>query len=182
MVTQTMEQVDAALGVHKLEYDKLKGEQAVRLAQRDNLIYATLTATVLTGLGALQTNPLLLLVLAPVGALLGWTYIINDDKIKSMGRYMRTHLLPRMEELVAEPVLGWETDGNDPRRTSRKVLQLATNLLAFAGPGTVGIAVAVAVVGPTPLVLAAVVAAAVMLLVLGWQIIVYADLTSRRGL
>ncbi|MGK7930271.1 MAG: hypothetical protein AB4041_02400 [Microcystaceae cyanobacterium] len=86
------------LDVYLQEYNQLKTEQTARIGFRDNLLYVTLAAQ-----GAIfsfiflhySTNsfgfyPLLLIPF--ICLILGWAYLINDDKISEIGRYLRTEL------------------------------------------------------------------------------------------
>ncbi|KAB8162220.1 hypothetical protein FH609_024455 [Streptomyces sp. 3MP-14] len=118
------------------EYEHIKQEQRARIGFRDNLLYATLgtmaavVASTLTGQGRIQ----LLLLMPPLSVILGWTYLVNDEKISAIGRYVRQELAPRLKELApGEPeVFAWEkAHRTDERRRSRKAIQLAVDLLAF---------------------------------------------------
>jgi hypothetical protein len=109
------------------EYTSVKEEQRARIGFRDNLLYATLgsmaavVAVTVEGGHRLQ----LLLLLPPVSVLLGWTYLVNDEKISAIGRYVREELAPRLASLSGSQespqVFGWETvHRSDRRRMSRK--------------------------------------------------------------
>ncbi|MFE0257139.1 hypothetical protein [Streptomyces sp. NPDC059010] len=116
------------------EYQSLKDEQKARIGFRDNLLYVTLAvvaAVVAAAAQAKQTS--MLLALPPVCVVLGWTYLVNDEKISAIGRYVRGELAPRLGQLAgAEAAFGWETfHRGDARRRSRKVVQLVVDLLAF---------------------------------------------------
>lgn len=71
------------LDIHLREFDKLKSEQIARIGFRDNLIYVTIVAVggilsfALTSLA--NYNALLLVPWATL--ILGWTYLVNDEKI-----------------------------------------------------------------------------------------------------
>lgn len=119
------------------EYQTIKDEQKARIGFRDNLLYVTLgvvAAVIAAAAQAKQTS--MLLALPPVCVVLGWTYLVNDDKISAIGAYVRDDLGPRLAEL-AEPGAGfhafaWETGHRgDPRRRSRKAVQLVIDLTAF---------------------------------------------------
>jgi hypothetical protein len=115
------------------EYDKLKSEQIQRLGFRDNLIYANLIA--MTGIIAISATDvvrvLVLLVLPMICVVLGWTYLVNDEKISAIGRYVRYTLSDKIREAIQsndESIFGWETaHRSDARRTSRKILQLVVD-------------------------------------------------------
>jgi hypothetical protein len=140
------------------EYQALKEEQRGRIGFRDNLLYAMLAAIAASMAAVLQAKGRLelLLLLPPVSVLLGWTYLANDEKISAAGRYVREELAPRLASLAnASPahdsrahtspanvppsgdreelrVFGWEiVHRAAARRRSRKLLQLAVDLLAF---------------------------------------------------
>jgi hypothetical protein len=116
------------------EYQTVKDEQKARIGFRDNLLYVTLAvvaAVIAAAAQAKQTS--MLLALPPVCVVLGWTYLVNDEKISAIGKYVRGELGPRLAELAgAEKVFAWETfHRGDTRRVSRKAVQLAVDLLAF---------------------------------------------------
>jgi hypothetical protein len=75
------------------EYETVKAEQAARVGFCDNLLYVTLTlfgdilAYAVSG-----TNFLALLILPWVCLIMGWTYLVNDEKISALGRYVRDKL------------------------------------------------------------------------------------------
>ncbi len=121
----------------------------------------------------------MLLALPPVCVVLGWTYLVNDEKISAIGRYIRDHLAPRLAGLTGddEPVFGWESAHRaDPRRASRKYLQLATDLIAFCALPAAAIVI-FWVAGPVTGAFGTVsVLELAALIVLGWQIVAYADL------
>lgn len=72
------------------EYQSVKDEQKARIGFRDNLLYVTLgvvAAVVAAAAQAKQTS--MLLALPPVCVVLGWTYLVNDEKISAIGAYVR---------------------------------------------------------------------------------------------
>lgn len=173
--------IDEARGLLVVEYEQLKAEQRARIGLRDNLIYVTLAAyaaivvAVMTTSGQIE----LLLVLPVAATVLGWTHLINDDKISTLGRYVRSHLAPRLEQLHPEmaPVFGWEAEHrSDRRRTSRKYLQLTADLMTFNIPAIVAVALYWAL-SPieVPLVVVSVVEVACSG-VLAWQRLLHADI------
>jgi hypothetical protein len=126
------------------EYQTIKDEQKARIGFRDNLLYVTMAAVAAVAAAAAQTQQnLLLLALPPVCLVLGWTYLVNDEKISAIGRYIRDDLDPRLTALAtteppggagtaSTPAFGWETaHRNDPRRFSRKTIQCAVDITAF---------------------------------------------------
>ncbi|WP_329334548.1 hypothetical protein OG866_13560 [Streptomyces sp. NBC_00663] len=121
------------------EYQTVKDEQKARIGFRDNLLYVTLTVVAAVIAAAAQAKQAsMLLALPPVCVVLGWTYLVNDQKISAIGAYVRGELAPKLAELVQPgselQVFGWENaHRGDARRGSRKALQLAVDLLAFCG-------------------------------------------------
>jgi hypothetical protein len=110
---------------------------------------------------------------------LGWTYLVNDEKVSAIGRYIRTRLGPRLADLVGaeQPVFEWEVrHRTDRRRRSRKAFQLAVDLITFCLPGAVAISVRWAVGHITIFTVVGELAATIMVLFLAQQIIVNADL------
>lgn len=77
--------------VHLQEYEKLKDEQTARIGFRDNLIYVALG--VFGGLASFAltdaSHMYALLIVPWVCAVLGWTYLVNDEKISAIGAYIR---------------------------------------------------------------------------------------------
>lgn len=89
------------------EYERIKDEQKSRIGFRDNLIYVTLASMAGVIAAALQPrgHSGLLLLLPPASLVLGWTYLVNDEKISAIGRYIRTDLGPRLAEVAAIALL-----------------------------------------------------------------------------
>jgi hypothetical protein len=170
-------------GLLRAEYEQLKQEQRGRIGVRDNLIYATLGSMAAVIAAALQAKgpANLLLLLPPVTIVLGWTYLVNDEKVSAIGRYIRADLAPRLAALTADgaPVFGWESiHRTGPRRTSRKTLQLAVDLGTFCVPALAAIVV-FWVNGPlTPAFLSVSIVEAAAVGLLTWQIFVHADLST----
>ncbi|MDR7274334.1 hypothetical protein [Catenuloplanes atrovinosus] len=168
----------AAVILH--EYERLKEEQLQRISTRDNLVYATLASIGAVLFGVHQVGAVDLVLLLPPGCVaLGWTYLVNDEKISAVGRYVRAELAPRLARMpeVGEPVFGWETfHRSDARRRSRKLIQLAVDVLIFCVPGVVAIAVRLAAGEISFLAGLVVVAEITMVLFLVQQIVVNADL------
>jgi hypothetical protein len=165
-----------------VEYEQLKKEQNTRIRTRDHLFIAMLTASaavVATTLNA-GNRPAILLLLPPIAMILGWTYLVNDEKISALGRYIRDDLALHLAEHVGAPVFGWErTHRSDERRKSRKWLQLAADLTAFCTlPTTAIVACLLASLHSIPTVLIALVEL-FALAVLAGQINSYA--TRERG-
>jgi hypothetical protein len=82
------------------EYDKLKSEQTQRIGFRDNLLYVTLGlfVTVVSFAISSQANYYAFLVLPWVCLILGWNYVVNDEKISAIGKYIRYKLVDKVKE------------------------------------------------------------------------------------
>lgn len=120
------------------EYERLKEEQKARIGFRDNLLYVTLASTATVCIATLESSGhgKLLLLLPLSSLLLGWTYLVNDEKISTIGKYINEELQLRLIGLVSNAVeiFQWERyhrAGN--LYSGRKRLQLAIDLLAFIG-------------------------------------------------
>jgi hypothetical protein len=177
--------VDTSPAVQSIleEFKTAKAEQTARIGFRDNLIYVTVA-----GVGAVSAfalgkdgTPYAFLVCPWLAVVLGWTYLVNDEKISSIGRYVREVLAPKLESVTGQPaetLLLWErAHRSDPRRIRRKVIQLLIDLLTFIGSSFASIAVFIIRVKDVhsgTLVLIAIEALSVI--VLAWQIFAYADL------
>ncbi|WP_262063599.1 hypothetical protein [Streptomyces sp. STR69] len=159
------------------EYQTVKDEQKTRIGFRDNLLYVTLTIVAAVIAAAAQAKqPVMLLALPPVCVVLGWTYLVNDEKISAIGTYVRDDLAPRLAELAqAEAVFGWETaHRSDTRRRSRKVIQYSVDLLAFCVVPFAGLIVYWAAGRMSPGLLALSVVEALIVIGLGHQVLSYA--------
>lgn len=117
------------------EYDRLKEEQKTRIGFRDNLLYFTLAAaTAVVAITAQSGQCQLLLSVPAICLVLGWTYLVNDEKISAIGCYVRDRLGPRLEELTSshDTVFGWEVyHRNVAGRNVRKRLQTAVDLFTY---------------------------------------------------
>jgi hypothetical protein len=143
------------LDVYLQEYDKLKDEQTSRIGFRDNLLYVNLVTigAVLSFIfskdaaGGEGPKYVVLLVIPWISIVLGWAYLINDDKISNLGKYFETVLFTAIHKELGEDkekdqfILGWETcNFTSKRRTRRKIEQLLMDELAFVLPGIISIA------------------------------------------
>jgi hypothetical protein len=88
----------------KQEYIKLKDEQTKRIGFRDNLLYVNLV--LIAGIMSFafagehpdnQWRLRGLLIAAWVALVLGWTYVVNDEKISAIGRYIRDTLATSLD-------------------------------------------------------------------------------------
>lgn len=129
------------LNVYMNEYSKLKDEQRNRIGFRDNLIYATLIAIggILSYATADPSNYNAFLVLPILSFVLGWTYLLNDEKITSIGQYVQKNLSVYINNLFDAndaTVFSWENVHREERsRIVRKLLQLLANELLFCASG-----------------------------------------------
>ena len=163
-----------------LEYQQLKDEQRSRIGFRDNLLYATLASIATVVIAAAQVGRAALVLMLPAACLvLGWTYLVNDEKVSAIGRYVREELGPRLGSTTGGgEVFGWESvHRGDRQRRTRKILQLVVDVSTFCGTATTALVVywCIAPLQPALLIVSIVELAAVM--VLGWQMTLYADLS-----
>ncbi|ROR45858.1 hypothetical protein [Kitasatospora cineracea] len=173
---------ESGITVEKLlviEYERLKEEQKSRIGFRDNLLYVTLAAVLTLLIGSAQTRqPALLLALPVTTTVLGWTYLMNDQMISSIGRYVRTDLGPRLGALAGESgcPFGWEAaHRSDGARQWRKRMQCAVDLLAFAVVPIAALVTFWTRGGGNGLTLAGSLLEALAVLVLAVQIVRYLD-------
>lgn len=128
-----------------VEYQALKAEQCSRIGTRDNLIYATLAAygAVLLGVGSRNASILFLLLIPAIGVLMGWTHLINDDKISAIGDHIQENIRPSlMAQLGGDDLFAWEqAHRSRPGQRRRKRLQLGADTLAFVLPACMSILV-----------------------------------------
>lgn len=117
-----------------LEYEKLKEEQIVRISTRDNLVYAAI-ASIGASIGFGWTRPeaqLVFFVLPMVVFALGWTYLSNDLKITTIGRYLKK----ASSDEFGPDAFGWEAHHLKLKgRRRRKMYQLLVDLGIFPGAG-----------------------------------------------
>lgn len=163
------------------EYQSVKDEQKARIGFRDNLLYVTLAVVAAVIAAAAQAKQAsMLLALPPVCVVLGWTYLVNDQKISAIGAYVREDLGPRLAALAAPgggfQAFGWETaHRGDARRRSRKAVQLVVDLLAFCAV-PLGALVLFWVDGDSgPLLVVLSAAEALAVAGLAWQVVWYAN-------
>ncbi|MER5866619.1 hypothetical protein [Kitasatospora sp. NPDC002040] len=155
------------------EYDCLKEEQKTRIGFRDTLLYFTLAATTAIVAVALQSGqPRLLLAVPAICLILGWTYLVNDEKISAIGRYIRDRLGSRLGELASAhgAVFGWEVYHCDVAgHRVRKRLQTAVDLFTYLILPMICMTVFWCSPSAQPLLVLTSVVQALALAVLGWQ-------------
>jgi len=174
------------LDIYMMEYQKLKDEQVARIGFRDNLIYATLVAigAILSFALADVANARALLILPLATFVLGWTYLVNDEKISALARYIRTDLTNRMRLLSPElqtTILNWERNSaQDKRRLRRKILQFVINESLFVGAGVAAmLAYFSSGAAVSPLALWVATLESIFLIVLAIEIVVYAEFKAK---
>ncbi|WP_399934374.1 hypothetical protein [Streptomyces kanamyceticus] len=161
------------------EYDRIKEEQKTRIGFRDNLLYFTLAAsTAVLAITVQSQQAQLLLTIPAICLVLGWTYLVNDEKISAVGSYIRDQLGPRLTELTGAhgTVFRWETyHRDDPSRVTRKRLQTAVDLFTYLV--LPGICMTAFWCSPAvePLLVIVSLAQTLALGVLGWQFLRYAE-------
>lgn len=162
------------------EYDRIKEEQKTRIGFRDNLLYFTLAASTAVLAIAVPSEQAELLLAVPVICLvLGWTYLVNDEKISAIGCYIRDRLGPRLAELsgVHGSVFGWEMyHRDDASRTTRKRLQTAVDLFTYLALPMACVTAYWCSPVVQPLLLIVSLAQTLALAVLSWQFLRYAEL------
>jgi hypothetical protein len=175
------------LEIYLKEYEKLKDEQTQRIGFRDNLIYVTLGVfgTVLTFAVSNKANYYALLIIPWVCLILGWTYLVNDEKITAIGRYIRLTLAEKIKEntdnVKTESILGWEiVHRSDNRRKRRKIEQLIVDQITFVISGLVAL-LAFWILVAKSLLLVNIIAGVelLFLIILSVEIVIYADLAKR---
>ena len=153
------EEEQQRLQIYLQEYDKLKEEQTQRIGFRDGMIYTTLGAfgALLAFVVTNNLNYYALLIAPWLCVILGWTYLVNDEKISAIGRYIRDILSKKITAIVPEPTLtennpannqsnqnnddsetifGWEIfHRSDDRRIRRKYEQLIIDEITFVFSG-----------------------------------------------
>ncbi|BCJ55076.1 hypothetical protein Asp14428_65510 [Actinoplanes sp. NBRC 14428] len=162
------------------ELKSLKDEQRDRIRARDNLIYSLIVAIAAVASGTKFAGSAVALLLPPVAGALGWTYLVNDQKVTAIGRYVRGELAPRLSELVGADVLRWEkAHRSDLRRHQRKGIQLGVDLTVFVLPAATAVAWYWASSPASPVLVSASVGEAIFVLVSAWQFIAYAEIKAR---
>lgn len=168
--------------IYLKEYEKLKDEQISRIGFRDNLLYVNLVAIggVISYALSETDNYFALLVLPFICFVLGWTYLVNDEKISAIGRYLRTNYTSKLKEMVDESSLqmfGWEVaHRSDKRRVSRKIFQFIVDEITFVGSGFI-VLIAIWMLMPkipTEIYFISLIET-VLLLILAIEIFIYAD-------
>ncbi|NEO86412.1 MAG: hypothetical protein F6J87_19460 [Spirulina sp. SIO3F2] len=148
------------LEIYRVEYEKLKTEQLQRITFRDVQIPFSMFLGIapILSVAFAKDNPFgynLLLVVPLICVSLGWAYVANDEKISTIGDYVRDDLrksynlildeLAHPEEVKTELkklIFGWEHyHKNDTYKEERKITQLFVNLLTFVFSGLIALAI-----------------------------------------
>lgn len=114
------------------EYAALKHEQIERIKQRDSFLNVTMGAIALDAAIAVQgpEQAVAWLVVPWISCILGWTYLMNDDKVSALAAHLRG----------ISPSPSWEagTKGLIPRPV-RGIGDFLVFLLAFIFPTPVAL-------------------------------------------
>jgi hypothetical protein len=137
-VVEDMELVDNKVYFLVKEFEKLKDEQNKRIEFRDHMIYITLgvIGTVFSFILEKPEFNTALLVLPFICIILGWTYLMNDEKVTEIGVYIKNILIPIIEKSKSDPELSlhnnWEVYHKKAHnRASKKVIQLILDIMLF---------------------------------------------------
>lgn len=176
------------LEIYLHEYDKLKEEQAQRIGFRDNILYVTLGlfGAILSFALSGKTNYYALLVTPWVCLILGWTYLVNDEKISAIGKYIRYDLVNKIQQLnsntAIESIFGWEiVHRSDKRRLRRKIEQLVIDEITFVLSGITALVAFWFLVSQPPVAVNICgILELLLLIVLAVEIVIYADLGVGR--
>ena len=175
------------LWVHLNEYVKLKDEQIARMRFRDNLLYMTLVAFggIISYAMSHPSHYYTFLVLPWVCLILGWTYLINDEKISAIGEYIRLTMTENLGKLVNEKpelLFGWEIAHRDDKwRKSRKKIQLLIDEMTFCLSGLVALGFFWELGAKSWGAISILIIEGILLCVLGLWIFIYADLKKGRS-
>lgn len=111
---------------------------------------------------------------------------MNDEKISAIGRYIRLNLVDKVVEETGHPeiesVFGWKTyHRSDQLRKRRKIEQLIVDEITFVISGIIAL-MAFWLLVPQSLLMISILSwmELLLLLVLGVEIAVYADLAEGR--
>jgi hypothetical protein len=122
----------------------------------------------------------------PFCLILGWTYVVNDEKISAIGRYIRVKLVEKIKDKTGyddlNTLFGWEiAHRDDKHRQRRKIQQLIVDQITFIVSGIMAIALFWANVANPPLSIKILCWVELLFLLgLGAEMLVYADLGKGR--
>ena len=132
---------DVLFKIYMEEYSKLKDEQRSRIGFRDNLIYVTLVCigAILSYVTRDPKNYYALLILPISNFILGLTWLLNDEKITSIRKYIQNNLTSCINELLESNdsnIFAWENSHRkEKNRMWRKIFQLLANELLYCISG-----------------------------------------------
>ena len=162
---------DKLLDIYRIEYDKLKAEQLQRITFRDVQIPFSIFLGIapILSVAFAKDNVFgfnLLLVVPVICITLGWSYVANDEKISTIGDYVREELKSRVSDAMKQEnsdgsasnielseelsslIFGWEGfHKGDKFKSERKVTQFIVNLLTFVLPGIIALLIFLALKG-----------------------------------
>ena len=132
---------DILFKIYMEEYSKLKDEQKSRIGFRDNLIYVTLVSigAILSYATRCPKYYYAFLILPLSNFILVWTWLLNDEKITSIRKYIQNNLTSYINKLLESnnsTIFAWENfHRKDKNRMWRKMLQLLANELLYCISG-----------------------------------------------
>jgi len=177
---------DGILHVYLNEYRKLKDEQIARIVMREHLVYVTLGVFGGVSSYALHEGQHYAFLVIPwVCLILGWMYLMTDEKVSALGKYIRLELSAKVEQLTSAgtpSLFGWEVAHRDDKhRLIRKFSQLIMDEITFVISGVIAL-IAFWQMQPTFSLLFQIIWGSELglLLALGIWIIVTADLKKGR--
>ncbi|MEM9091944.1 MAG: hypothetical protein AAGC93_24810 [Cyanobacteria bacterium P01_F01_bin.53] len=170
------------INVYLAEYEKLKDEQIARIGFRDNLLYVTLGifGAIISFVASNTSDFYGVLVLPLVCIVLGWTYLVNDEKITAIGFYVQTEISQKINSLfqtISGNAFYWEDFNRLNRgRKRRKINQFIVNELSFVFSGISSLIAFLCLQKDiSHLVYVIVILEFIGLLILGVEFFVYAD-------
>lgn len=133
--------------LHMNEYNKLKDEQIKRIGFRDmNIVLVAFGSVISFAIGDESIRSYALLALPVVCFVIGWTYLVNDEKISAIGRYIRTGLEDKLQNSIntddtdTDPLFGCEVvHRTDKLKKRRKFFQFLVDEIVFCFSGIVAL-------------------------------------------
>lgn len=176
------------LDIYLSEYEQLKREQIQRIGFRDNLLYVTLGlyGVVLGFIWGEQPHSFAMLVLPWISLILGWNYLMNDQKISAIGQYIHGPLSNKLAQVSRashpEFIFHWETIHRlDPHRLRHKIEQLVIDELTFVISGLTALIMSGQLIGSDNFFMSLLAwAACILLIILGIEIFVQTHFSKKR--
>ena len=124
-----------------------------------------------------------MLVIPWVCLILGWTYVVNDEKITAIGEYIRHKLIDKLKEYTEyddlEILLGWEIAHRDDK--NRKIEQFIIDQITFTVSGIIALSAFWFLVPNSPYFIRFLsIIELLLLIVLGLEMFIYADFKKGR--